>query len=125
MSNAKHTPGPWKYDGDGFDSCSAADCGTEGYTVMDDDCFPICQIDDRIDDDECEANARLIAAAPELLDALQKAVCDYIFHITKDGKLARVLSSGNSVSGLPAPYIWPQWLIDARAAIAKATCSAS
>jgi hypothetical protein len=72
MSNAKHTPAPWKYDGDGFDSVAARHCGTDGYTV-----FPvdengdvtgcICEIADCIDDDEAEANARLIAAAPELL----------------------------------------------------------
>lgn len=67
MTNAKPTQGPCKYDGDGFDSVAAQDCGTDGYTVMDDDCFPICQIDDRINDGEAEANAEFITEAFNVL----------------------------------------------------------
>jgi len=75
-SPPKHTPGPWEYDGDGFDSVAAQDCGTDGYIVFPrdkdgDPDAPVCEISDRLDDDEAEANARLIAAAPELLNALQ------------------------------------------------------
>jgi hypothetical protein len=67
MSKAKHTPGPWRIHG-----CEAGQ--------------PICAIGDRVicdqDKDEvavvrynaadCEANARLIAAAPDLLAALEQ-----------------------------------------------------
>jgi len=59
MSESKHTPGPWKYapqgDSDGFT------VGTDHFVVAGDvelACPPN------------EADARLIAAAPELLEAL-------------------------------------------------------
>lgn len=76
MSAAGHTPGPWSYDGDGFESAAAADTGTDGYTVFSVDAEGqlvenICNIDDAGDDLISEANARLIAAAPELLEALR------------------------------------------------------
>lgn len=83
MTNGKHTPGPWHYIGDGFDSCAAADCGTDGYTVITRDSEgafegTICEIDYQNDDAEAEANARLIAAAPELLEALEGMFEDFI-----------------------------------------------
>lgn len=61
----KHTPGPWiiRHGGSGF-------VGTEDRTVAiayGDD--PDCHADERM-----QANARLIAAAPELLEALEEAV---------------------------------------------------
>ena len=73
-----HTPGPWYYDGDGFDNEAAKDCGTEGYAIFskDDDGVPkdnICEVSDQLDDTESEANAALIAAAPDLLAALEYA----------------------------------------------------
>lgn len=74
----EHTAGPWKFDGGGFDSYAAEDLGTDGYFVykpLEDDHFQaICTLDflyhsetrsER--DDEARANARLIAAAPDLL----------------------------------------------------------
>jgi hypothetical protein len=77
MNEAKHTPGPWSFDGDGFDSVAAQHCGTDGYIVFqvlgDDKLNSICEIDPQTDDSEAEANARLIAAAPDLLKALEIA----------------------------------------------------
>ena len=64
--SAKHTPGPWVV--------RESSCGSVGTASMliamayGDD--PDCKADDRM-----AANARLIAAAPELLGAL-KAICD-------------------------------------------------
>lgn len=55
MSNTKHTPGPWHTDG--------KDVWVENGLNVDQ-----ASITRRVD---TEANARLIAAAPELLDALQ------------------------------------------------------
>jgi len=72
----KHTRGPWEYDGDGFDSVAAQDFGTDGYCVftVDKDGLleeTICDLRaDTIDDDEAEANAKLIAAAPDMAEAL-------------------------------------------------------
>lgn len=70
----KHTPLPWKYDGDGFDSLAAQDCGTDGYTVMGDDCYPICDMIDMGDDDQAEANAALIVKAVNSYDEILKAL---------------------------------------------------
>lgn len=71
-----HTPGLWKMDGEGFDSVSAADYGCEGYTVFsvdDEGCLleNICQIDETLEPEQAEANAHLIAAAPDMLEALE------------------------------------------------------
>lgn len=62
-TNTKHTPGPWslrhggRHDGDRLVTSGGSD---------------ICRMDGGPNDDsETLANARLIAAAPELLDALR------------------------------------------------------
>ncbi len=95
MTNTQHTPGPWEISADkyanfknavfGPDELKVADCGSSRLTG------------------EVEANARLIAAAPELLEALERAA----------DELKRAQNSNGS-----------QWLVDeeakARAAIAKA-----
>lgn len=68
MSTPKHTPGPWVADwwfheptGQGGWSFSAG-----GFRL------PLCDMEmDPAKEDEPEANARLIAAAPELLEALK------------------------------------------------------
>ena len=69
MEAMKHTPGPWSVEkGD-------PECGNYGWYV----CHP-----DTVDEEsaicnlsvEAEANARLIAAAPELLEALKECITD-------------------------------------------------
>lgn len=61
--------------------------------------------------EETEDNARLIAAAPELLEALEAAVQDFLsFHAIDYED-----SDGN-----PNEDQWPAWVKQARAAIAKA-----
>src|SRR4029078_8318433 len=63
MNTQKHTPGPWEHDGD------------EVYRITSEiNSHPICTIDDLNGDDEMEANARLIASAPELLEACKAYV---------------------------------------------------
>lgn len=61
MSNTKHTPGPWNaslvYRGENWNIAASG-----RLAVV--ECF----------NDDAEANARLIAAAPELLDLLIEAV---------------------------------------------------
>ena len=91
---SKHTPGPW------------AHINPDGYTVRHpqvySDTGPVCNAtwlgDGRIN--ELRANARLIAAAPETLEALQEIVA---------------AADGEGWSQLDAT------LAKARAAIAKAT----
>ena len=64
-TQAKHTPGPWyvEQDGDAW-KINSDECG---IALVHD---PIAIELDRAD--EIEANARLIAAAPELLEALDE-----------------------------------------------------
>ena len=61
--NGAHTPGPWV-----IDPCWDILGNTDDGNGM------VCQITtDAVPRDEAEANARLIAAAPELLEALREA----------------------------------------------------
>ena len=60
-----HTPLPWGYDGDGFDSISAQHCGTDGYTIfpLDEDGVAdghIAELSECHGDEEAEANAAFI-----------------------------------------------------------------
>lgn len=59
----KHTPGPWKHDGEIIYSGNYT--LNNGWTNH----ATIAKVEDRAN---WEANARLIAAAPDLLDALKK-----------------------------------------------------
>lgn len=80
MSAAKHTPGPWRVNdnpmamseycilaesrGTGFGASVATANQREGYNAL--------------SPEEAKANARLIAAAPDLLDAAKKALADCV-----------------------------------------------
>lgn len=70
MSNeTKHTPGPWKVNQ-----------SSTRFELLGPDVFPILRINGGMV--PIEANARLIAAAPELLDALKALVnCPDYKHI--------------------------------------------
>ena len=65
---SKHTPGPWRSE----------PCYRSGYTVWGGtDAVPVCVVDTQDDEGRFgtiknEADARLIAAAPELLEALKE-----------------------------------------------------
>ena len=67
MSEAKHTPGPW-----------ALDFGPDDVGISAEEHGLLAQVVWKMDDDErsdtCEANARLIAASPDLLELLEQAV---------------------------------------------------
>lgn len=72
----KHTPGPWDIDFDSGEIRAADGQVTIGTIYGVDGYFPC--IDEDEDDEgvlefmaECQANARLITAAPELLAALE------------------------------------------------------
>ena len=96
---SKHTPGPWKADDKGkavFIPLRAHHCEQLGIQVG----FVSWE-----DDKESLANARLIAAAPELLEALKMGYADTMDYIQR-----------NHLSGAENN----RWLVLARAAIAKA-----
>ena len=66
MQEATHTPGPW------IAKANPNDWGWDFPNVQDTaNCRPICHVPDW-DKPEGEANWALIAAAPELLEALQR-----------------------------------------------------
>ena len=81
--NAKHTTGPWEFYGK---VCAVGEVGDEsdlycghvapipwrGYVCSIQSADHVCGISR----EEAEANARLIAAAPELLEALRDMVSD-------------------------------------------------
>jgi hypothetical protein len=76
---SKHTPGPWRTE---FDSYGGYDCMTAGQHIRSDTKL-ICTVDygnygnirfDESPNLEADANACLIAAAPELLEACKYAV---------------------------------------------------
>ena len=67
---SSHTPTPLKYDGVGLGSLAVQDCGTDGYTVIDEECNPICDMIDIGGDQEAEAHAALIVKAVNEYDRL-------------------------------------------------------
>ena len=106
---SKHTPGPWEFEVETNDSGgwrARAQCVRiwNGATLIADYDTSACEY---ADDDENAANARLMAAAPELLAALidmDEAYCDVGPDMTQEKR-----NFGRKT------------LIAARAAIAKAT----
>ena len=99
----KYTQGPWNANFTRFSGWVV------GFHITDPkhgSLRPICEAYDKtgaMNPDEIAANARLIAAAPELLELLERAV----------GRLEIAHRNGDS--------IMKEWVIDARAVIAKAT----
>ena len=66
MTELKATPGPWAYDVTvAFSDRPDLPCVVDEYRLIVAQCW-----DDGHSDDECEANAHLIAAAPDLYEAL-------------------------------------------------------
>jgi hypothetical protein len=63
----KHTPGPWRFDGHGIN-------GNDGTRIAKVSNTNPHQGDGRTRDTEFDATSRLIAAAPELLEALKEVV---------------------------------------------------
>ena len=76
MSTTQHTPGPWHIGSGNGEGSIFAENGrmrleTGGTTL-----YPICHNVSTWNIDEDDANARLIAAAPELLTALETCVSE-------------------------------------------------
>lgn len=95
---AQHTQGPWKHEGQGDITGYENDTAHGCFGPVDVACVYL-----RTVPGKTEANARLIAAAPELLEALQGVVTHWTRQFERRGHAA------------------PDWCKKARAAIAKAT----
>lgn len=100
--NTQHTPGPWNYSG----PCEI----TGRYSIFHNGPLAYCA-DTTAKPGDGEANARLIAAAPDLLDVLQEAV--------------KVLDYAAFALDAPEASHFRATIADARAAIAKATGDAA
>lgn len=71
-TTTKHTPGPWHIGSGNGEGSIFADNGRTRLEIGGTTLYPICQVNRKWEDEEDEANARLIAAAPELLCMLQR-----------------------------------------------------
>jgi hypothetical protein len=115
-TKAKHTPGPWKLShgglpGDSGFSIVSNNAEAENVKVTA-ECWP-CTIVSEEHRQELFANARLIASAPELLEALTSLLAMVEFAIDKnDGDIY-----GQVYSEVDHQAV----IANARAAIAKAT----
>ena len=88
----KHAPAPWHVD----HQVRSTNVGTQFIQVVDKDDVEVSDI--YLYKDTAQANARLIAAAPELLDALSALVA--VMHATYD-KLDEYVASGDHVNRNP------------------------
>jgi hypothetical protein len=89
MNEAKHTPGPWHFCGSQYSASdkpavTARNTGT-GYLTPEGWHYVIPAIDGATNE-QAEANARLIAAAPDLLSALA-ALVDSLASADEEGLL--------------------------------------
>lgn len=103
--NTKHTPGPWHVDRDAFERAARLRGGDNMRLILRWDAFA------RRGSIEAEANARLIAAAPELA-----AVCEKLVYLWGAGIRPQVIKGM-----LREEQEFAQLIDAARAAIAKAT----
>ena len=76
--NSQHTPGPWEADaklGQVYGAFEYSSCGPSGKAFVADVGFPLGEAigKSRVYSQKQEANLRLIAAAPEILEALERA----------------------------------------------------
>lgn len=68
-----HSPGPWEYDGDSYIVSPKADVAVASLLAIP---SPLFTVKGAWDQEQALANARLIAAAPELLEALRALLAD-------------------------------------------------
>ena len=75
-TNTKHTPGPWSFDGHGINT-GGARLATINKTAQ----ISTGKAWRAIEQPESDANAKLMAAAPELLEALNGLIMSAAWHI--------------------------------------------
>jgi len=102
----QHTPGPWYFDANTFDELDVI-VQNKYKTIIIADCCGLLNLSPPLQ--EAIANARLIAAAPELLEALRKVVNMHCVKLPVPG--GEVIYSYRDYTGV---------MDKARAAIAKA-----
>jgi hypothetical protein len=103
---SKHAPGPWKCDHDVI--CCLPDGKDGDWFIIARMPGPYQIIDHRNDGFAWESNSKLIAAAPEMIEALKAAEMEIVEYLET----------------LPKPHDCEKTLLIVRAAIAKAIGSA-
>lgn len=102
MSGVKHTPGPWAVE-DPMDHCLTIVANPEA-PVYDWKLIATCdwpaEGDHDITSAEMKANARLIAAAPDLLEAAQNAVEEWGMRAGDDDALLPSAEQPESIAAL-------------------------
>lgn len=112
--STKHTPGPWTVtESSDWTGMSGVSLGIDDAAGQDGERDYHLATVVHGDPDELAANARLIASAPELMQALQEAENALDDYVERLEKLGGQMNYGRKV------------LMQARAAIAKATGSAA
>lgn len=104
-TNQKHTPGPWRADMQAGVIWDSSDRQVTALLPA-----PSTVYRGQFDEERTEANALLIAAAPELVEALEAALAAY-------RPSERHYGTGRRD---PEPIPAPAWVEQARAALAKA-----
>lgn len=122
----KHTPGPWRAVAHSYPIADTGDYDGAWLVLPNGDRRPIVEIWG--DDDKDEANARLIAAAPELLKALRQLkmwlpIMTHMANMDPDG--TQVEFSEFEDGRPPETISIASSLLAAEAAIAKATGGAA
>ena len=87
MNMNKHTKGPWKFQR----PLKVGGFKADGFQIFDDIHALIAEIPSGTDPEEEQANAQLIAAAPEMLDALKRTMKFLPSEIGADGYSDRIM----------------------------------
>jgi hypothetical protein len=96
MNTHTHTEGPWMYaTGEDWDGAHVTD--KHGRIVADCQGCDIPGACGEVGTDEAKANARLIAAAPEMLEALREMLSMFGDHEQYDEDSAQVISQTRQV----------------------------
>ena len=111
----KHTPGPWTVENGKRARGYMTAVMRDGFAIADVPCLR----GDPYDDDEADANAHLIAAAPDLLAALQETLRALECHLDDDTK-SHGLKSRDCLCPCNSNEV-----VRARAALSRATGGAS
>lgn len=119
--NAAHTPGPWQWENGSLRPAPGASANLAAI-IDDDGCLVYRDADSAAWQAECEANRRLMAAAPDLLAAAHAAIA-YDAAIAACGDDPDKMASHCTAEGQDLDALYLAWISAARAAIAKTVSS--
>ncbi len=92
-----HTQGPWHVGAGNGEGSIFAENGRTRLEIGGTTLYPIARMGKGWNEEEDEANARLIAAAPEMLEALREMLSMFVDHEQYDEDSAQVISQTRQV----------------------------